>query len=242
MKQHLNTIIIAVGIIAAAIILGGSWKRTHVANESISVTGLASEDFVSDLIVWDGYFTADATNTKDAYAQLKKDAEVIKKYLIGKGLTEKEIVFSSVKINTDYEYVYNKEGGSTSKFKGYTLTQNVSVESKNVDKVETISREVGELIDLGVNYISYSPQYYYTKLAELKIKMLSKATEDARSRAESIATNAKAGLGSLKKANMGIFQITAQNSDEDFTYGGVFNTSSKNKTASVTVRLDFGIR
>jgi hypothetical protein len=162
--------------------------------------------------------------------------------LIGKGLTEKEIVFSSVKINTDYEYVYNKEGGSTSKFKGYTLTQNVSVESKNVDKVETISREVGELIDLGVNYISYSPQYYYTKLAELKIKMLSKATEDARSRAESIATNAKAGLGSLKKANMGIFQITAQNSDEDFTYGGVFNTSSKNKTASVTVRLDFGIR
>jgi hypothetical protein len=41
---------------------------------------------------------------------------------------------------------------------------------------------------------------------------------------------------------MGIFQITAQNSSEEYTYGGAFNTASKNKTASVTVRLDFGIK
>lgn len=72
--------------------------------------------------------------------------------------------------------------------------------------------------------------------------MLSKATEDARNRSDVIATNSKASLGSLIKANMGIFQITAQNGNEDYTYGGVFNTSSKNKTASVTVRLEFGIK
>ncbi len=241
MKHNLNTIIVAVAIIITAILLGGAWKRTHKGNESISVTGLATQDFVSDLIVWDGYFTAESVSTKDAYTQIKKDAEIIKNFLIEKGLNEKEIVFSSVNINSNYEYVYDKEGNSSRKFKGYTLTQNVTIESKEVDKVETVSREASELIDLGVNFISYSPSYYYTKLSELKISMLSKATEDARSRAEAIATNSKAGLGSLKKANMGIFQITAQNGDEDFTYGGVFNTSSKEKTASVTVRLEFGI-
>jgi hypothetical protein len=241
MKQHLNTTIIAVGIILAAIILGGSWKRTHVGNETVSVTGLAKQDFVSDLIVWDGYFTAESKSTKVAYAQLKKDADIIKKYLIKKGIKEKEIVFSSVDISPDYEYVYNKEGGSSREFKGYTLTQNLKVESKEVDKIENISREVSELIDLGVNFVSSSPEYFYTKLAELKIKMLSSATEDARSRAEAIATNSKSSLGKLKKADMGIFQITAQNSSEEYTYGGVFNTSSKNKTASVTVRLSFGI-
>ena len=242
MKQHFNTLIIAAGIIIAAIILGGAWKRTHVGNENISVTGLAKQDFVSDIIVWEGYFTAESKSTKEAYTQLKKDADIIKKYLLSKGIKEKEIVFSSVNISSDYEYIYNKEGGSTREFKGYILTQNLKVESKEVDKIENISREVSELIDLGVNFISTAPEYYYTKLAELKIKMLSIATEDARSRAEAIATNAKSSLGNLKKADMGIFQITAQNSSEEYTYGGAFNTTSKNKTASVTVKLNFGVR
>ena len=72
--------------------------------------------------------------------------------------------------------------------------------------------------------------------------MLSDATEDARLRAEAIATNAKSKLGKLKKADMGIFQITAQNTSEEYTYGGAFNTSSKNKSASITVRLNFATR
>jgi len=40
---------------------------------------------------------------------------------------------------------------------------------------------------------------------------------------------------------MGIFQITGQNSNEEYSYGGNFNTSSKNKTASITAKLEFGI-
>jgi len=244
MKQHLNTAILAVGIIITAAILGGAWRGSHVRNETISVTGLAKQDFVSDLIVWDGYFTAQFNSTKEAYAKLKKDAGVVKKYLVGKGIKENELVFFSVDINSDYEYSYDKDGNITKKiFKGYILTQNIKIESKEVDKIENISREVSELIDLGVNFISSSPEYYYTKLAELKIKMLSMATEDARARAEAIAKNAKSHLGNLKKADMGIFQITAQNSSEDnYSYGGAFNTSSKNKTASITVHLEFGIR
>jgi hypothetical protein len=241
MKQYINTIIIVAGIILAAGILGRAWKRTHSGNEAISVTGLAKQDFVSDLIVWNGYFTAESKSTKEAYSQIKKDAEVIKKYLVNKGIKEKEMIFSSVDINPEYETIYNKEGESTREFKGYMLTQNLKIESNEVDKIENISREVSELIDLGVNFVSSPPEYYYTKLAELKIKMLSSATEDARTRANAIAENAKSNLGKLKRADMGIFQITAQNSSEEYTYGGTFNTSSKNKTASVTVRLDFGI-
>jgi len=243
MKQYLNTVILAIGIIITAAILGSAWKGSHVRNETISVTGLAKQDFVSDLIVWDGYFTAQSKSTKEAYAQLKKDAGITKKYLISKGIKEKEIVFSSVDIDSDYDYIHDKYNNTTKIFKGYILTQNIKIESKEVDKIENISREISELIDLGVNFISSSPEYYYTKLAELKIKMLSMATEDARSRAEAIAINAKSSLGNLKKADMGIFQITAQNSSEDdYSYGGAFNTSSKNKTASITVHLEFGIK
>ena len=40
---------------------------------------------------------------------------------------------------------------------------------------------------------------------------------------------------------MGIFQITGQNSNEDYSWGGTFNTSSKEKTASITMKLDYEV-
>jgi hypothetical protein len=36
---------------------------------------------------------------------------------------------------------------------------------------------------------------------------------------------------------MGVFQITGQNSAEDYSWGGTYNTSSKEKTASITMKL-----
>lgn len=41
---------------------------------------------------------------------------------------------------------------------------------------------------------------------------------------------------------MGIFQITGQNSDEDYSWGGTFNTESKEKTASITMKLDYKVK
>jgi hypothetical protein len=40
---------------------------------------------------------------------------------------------------------------------------------------------------------------------------------------------------------MGVFQITGQNENEDYSYGGAFNTSSINKTATITVKMDFAV-
>lgn len=41
---------------------------------------------------------------------------------------------------------------------------------------------------------------------------------------------------------MGVFQIVGLNSEEDYSWGGTFNTSSKLKTASVTVRSSYKIK
>ena len=72
--------------------------------------------------------------------------------------------------------------------------------------------------------------------------MISKATEDARLRAEKIAEFSGGKLGELQSARMGIFQITAQNSAEDYSWGGTFNTTSKNKTASITMKLEYSVK
>ena len=85
----------------------------------------------------------------------------------------------------------------------------------------------------------YSPRYYYTKLADLKHEMIKKATEDARQRAEIIAAESGGSLGELRDARMGVFQITGQYSDEDYSWGGSFNTADKEKTATITINLTY---
>jgi hypothetical protein len=203
------------------------------------VTGLGSKDFVSDLIVWNASFSRRSMDLQAAYAELNKDREIIKTYLIGKGVSEASIVFASVNIQKEYNESRDNNGNYFSTFAGYSLTQNITIESNEVDKVEGVSREVTELINQGVELYSQEPQYYYTKLAELKIEMIAAATQDAKVRAEQIAQNSNGNLGGLKNATMGIFQITGQNSSEDYSWGGAFNTSSKRKTASITMRLEY---
>lgn len=71
--------------------------------------------------------------------------------------------------------------------------------------------------------------------------LLAKASADGKQRAEIIAKNAGSTLGKLRNANLGVFQITGKNTDEDYSYGGTFNTSSRNKTGSITIRMEFAV-
>ena len=242
MKSYVAPLIIALSVITGVFILGNAYKYKFKTTETISVTGLAETNFTSDQIVWTGNYSRKTMDLKSAYAQLKTDEGKIRSYLKGKGVTDAEMVFSAISIDKEFESRYDDNGRVTgSEFTGYNLKQNVTVDSKDIEKVEKISREVTELIESGIEFNYSSPSYYYTKLSELKIDLLAKASADAKQRAETIAKNSGSGLGSIKKANMGVFQITGQNSDEDYSYGGAFNTSSKNKTASITIKIEYAV-
>lgn len=243
LKSNFGTIIVSLAVIAAAFLLGNAYTSKSKQAQSISVTGLGEENFTSDLIVWKASFSKKGSDLKTASDELKSEKEKIKKYLVSKGISEKEIVFSSVDIQKEYSSSYDGNGNfQYSYFSGYSLNQSLRIESKEVDKIELISREVTELINQGIELVSLAPDYYYTKLAELKLKMIESATKDAKERASKIAENAGSTLGELKNASMGVIQITAKNSAEDYSWGGSFNTSSKLKTASITIRLEYAIR
>jgi len=241
MKNHLGLISIAITLFASVLVLSYTYQNRHQSQDRVYVTGLGKQDFTSDLIVWSGSFTRKYYELKDAYAALQKDQARIKQYLTGKGVEEEELLFSSVDIHKEFDYHYDQNGNQQSTFSGYRLTQRVEIESPAVEKIEKISREVTELINSGVEFYSNRPQYYYTQLSELKIAMIAAATEDARLRAEKIAEHAGAELGNLQQAQMGIFQIIGQNSNEDYSWGGTYNTSSKMKTATITMKLQFGL-
>jgi hypothetical protein len=242
MRAHLNTLIVSAAILLTAVILSNAFIQRNKATKNISVTGLGKKDFVADLIVWSGSFTQKNMSLKEAYANLDRDREHIQKYLLSKGLRSENIIFSAVEINKLFDDVYDGSGRKVkSVFEGYSLKQTVQIESNEVDKIENLSRQVSELINSGVEFYSEKPEYFYTKLGQLKIEMIAEATKDAATRAQKIAENAGGKVGSLKSANQGIFQIVAQNSNEDYSWGGSFNTSSKKKTATITMKLEYEI-
>jgi uncharacterized protein len=242
MKNYIGAGIAALAAIICFLILGNAYKYKFKTAETISVTGLAEKDFISDQIVWTGNYSRKMIDLKSAYSLLKEDEGKIRMYLKEKGIAENEMVFSAVSIDKEFNTKFDEDGKQTgSEFTGYNLKQDVTVDSKNIEKVEKISREVTELIQSGIEFNSSSPAYYYTKLSELKLDLLAKASADAKQRAETIAKNSGSSLGKIKKATMGVFQITGKNSNEDYSYGGVFNTSSKNKTASITTKIDYAV-
>jgi hypothetical protein len=242
MKQHLSALIIGIAVLLTAFVISAAYKYKFKGEETITVTGLAEKNFTSNKIVWNGEYSRKMPDLKSAYSLLKQDEKTVAAYLKAKNISDSEALFSSVDITKDFIKTLDNNGSiKTSVFDGYTLKQSVTIQSADINKVEKVSREITELIEQGIEMNSLQPSYYYTKLSELKIDLLAKASADAKLRAETIANNSGNDLGKIKRANMGVFQITGENNNEGFSGGGTFNTSSRNKTASITIKIDFAV-
>ncbi|MBD5549692.1 MAG: SIMPL domain-containing protein [Lachnospiraceae bacterium] len=248
MKEYKSIIIACIAGICAIICVligvnGIKEAKLGKSGEGLSATGSASVDFESDLAVWRGSFSVRGDTSKAAYRELEKNANIVKKYFEQNDVTADEQTFYSVYIRELTKENYNEEGdyiGSESD--GYELTQSFAVSSYDVNKITTISNECTQLIDSGVEIISSSPEYYYTNLDELKLQLIEEATQNAKERIDIMAENAGCRTGDLLSASLGVFQITgAYSSTEGYSYGGTFNTSSKDKTASITVRLNYTV-
>jgi len=216
------------------------FKYNHV--NTINVTGNAKTDFESDIVKWYASYSRKSMDMSKASLDLNKDKILVRNFLIQQGIDESEIQFGPVSISGNHDYRYDSNGNSSRVFMGYTLSQRVSIESKSLDKVDNASREISELISKGIALESYRPNYYYSKIEDLKLELISLASENARQRAENIASKSGIELGRLVKADLGIFQIIGQNENEEYSYGGVFNTTSRHKTANITVKSMYSSR
>ena len=244
-KNFLAPLIISLGIMISCAILAGAFVKYKTADSRIiTATGSASTDFEADLIVWRGEFTAYSENSARAYKQLSNQAELVEEYLQDKDIDKSDYVFSAVDISKVTSNNYDENGNFiNSTIDGYNLTQTVTVSSSDIDKVEKISRDISSLLDRGVELTSGTPEYYCTGLNDIKLDLIDKATENARARIDIMADQSGAKVGKLRNSNLGVFQITAQNSGTSFySYDGYLDTTSRYKTASITVRLEYNVK
>lgn len=236
-------IIIASSVVLSAVVLSSAITQRYRANTgTIAVTGLGETQFTSDLIVIEGQIEVENYDAAEGYRSLEQSRESVINFLTSKGVSRDAITFnmpSSYKLS---ESVYENGDYVGSRFAGYKLTQMFNIESQEVDTVEAAARELPSLLARGISIDVNNPMYYFTELESVKLDLLAAAAADARERAKNIAENSDAELGELAMSRAGVFQITAATGDEEFSAGGSFNLSSREKKARVTVRAEYRIK
>jgi hypothetical protein len=236
-------LLLALGVAVGAWILG--WHFTEAKRidnayrNSIEVKGYAQKNIESDLGEWMSLLKARSSDLSMAYNMLNSYKEKTISFLKSKGVNEKDIKVSSVYTREIYQQKPNGYG-ETNNLEAYELSMNISFQSKDLDKVEEISLKSSELIEQGVNINSFAPQYFYTKLEDLKLEMLAKASKNAFERATKLAGNTGSKVGALQSASQGVFQITARNSTEVTDYG-TFDTQSRLKTIKAVITANFSV-
>ena len=228
-----------VATITSTVILSkGLLQMKKYSEQVVKVTGSAEKNIISDAMVWKLSFSRRDVKMVNAFDLLKEDLKTVKDYLLSKGVKENEIIVAPVA--TTVLYKKNEKGNDTNEIEGYILAQEIEIRSSDVVKITEVSRQATELIEKGLEVISQSPEYFYTKLPELKLAMLSDATENAKKRAESMAKASGNKIGSIRSARMGVFQITPVNSFDVSDYG-MNDTTSLEKKVNAVVNVEFAI-
>jgi hypothetical protein len=137
-------------------------------------------------------------------------------------------------------YAVGPGGVQTGQVAGYELERNFELTAKDVKLIQRIASDASALISEGVNINSWPPQFFFTDLNAVKVRLLGAATKDAQLRAEQFATNSGVTVGPLRSASQGVFQITRPNSTETADYGS-YDTSTVEKVVKAVVTVEYSV-
>jgi hypothetical protein len=224
---------LAVGLVLSSMLATTTWLKVK-NSQFITAKGSTRKNVKSDLVVWKGSFTTEAPTLLETQQKLKADAVKVGQFLTANGVTN--YVFKPIGIEELKSSIKDADGWRQERTTGYHLTQDVRVESPDVDRLAQL--DTTPLVEQGVLFTTDPPQFLYTKVAEEKIEMLADATKDARARAEQIAAQGSRSIANLHDAEMGVFQITPLH-ETDTSSGGENDTSSLDKTITAVVTATF---
>ena len=96
--------VLCISILSTAFLVARNSHRIFSSAASdIEVTGSTSQDFESDLAVWQGQFHRKAMDLKEAYASMKADKEVVRNFLLERGLSEEDFAFLAIDMDQKYK-------------------------------------------------------------------------------------------------------------------------------------------
>ncbi|MFA6314809.1 MAG: SIMPL domain-containing protein [Candidatus Paceibacterota bacterium] len=233
----LPALVIGLAILLSSFVGAATFLKARSLDDALSVTGSAKMRVTADSVKWSFNISRRVTEytLQSGYSNMAKDLTAVKNFLSQNGLKEEQITIAPIYMEEMY-----KDPNSSGP-REITLRQSIMVQSTDVAGITSLAKSTEILTTTGIFLSSFSPEYFYSKLAELRVSLLSDAIKDAKARANEIAKSSGQSVGSLKSASSGVVQVLAPNSVEVDSYGS-YDTSSIEKDVMVTVRAVFFVK
>lgn len=208
-----------------------------LAGDTVEVTGSAKEAVVADqgrLII--NIETKTGLNDQSVgTVRIQSAVDKALVYLESLGLTEYETPAGYV--NAEYYYPQNGAAVQT----GYIIMRSITLRSSDLEKLSSLANDTSPLAGTGYSVTSGGLELTYSKLDEMRVKLLTKAIKDATDRANAIASESGRSVGLLRNATGGVVQVLPLGGVDISDYGS-YDTGSLNKEIMVTVRATFGLK
>ncbi|EIJ4041565.1 SIMPL domain-containing protein [Campylobacter jejuni] len=214
-----NNISMTLAIVLASLILAFGLNKAlsdfKTFDRSVIVKGLSQKDIEADTLIFPIKFTRSNNNLANLYEDLEKDKQNILKFLQDQGVRADEISYNAPNITDKLSDPYRNDNQVAFRYIG---TGNLLIYTKNVKLGKSILEKISTLGKLGIviKIDDYEIEYLYTKLNDIKPKMIEEATLNARNAALKFAQDSNSTLGKIKKASQGQFSIS--NRDKNTPY------------------------
>jgi len=238
-ESKLNTaIILGVALIISALIFGGFYYFAQSTNstDALSVTGSTKMRVTSDQakLIINLSSIVYANDLSSGNRDIAHDLALTRDLLKKSGVADADIVESPISMNQVWDQ------NNTGQIR-YQLSQIITLQSNDVNKITDISKKIPTLAEQGAIISVQSLEYYYSKLPDLRVSLLTQAVQDAKARAEKIAEGTGRHVGSVISASNGVVQILTPNSVDISDYGS-YDTSSIEKDVMVTIKASFRLK
>ena len=207
LKHIITFIILSISLALCGFFPGYYYYITKFHNNTVTVKGLAEMDVTANLAIWKLKFITTDNNLQVAEQKIKEQATEIYSFLTTEGFTPTEIKFSHIDTQDLLATPYRNAEINSSRF---ILSQTITIKTNNISLVEQSIPKTDKLIAKGIifdNSYGDSVSYIFTKLNEIKPKMLEIATKNAKNSAEEFAKSSNSKIGKIHYANQGVFTI-----------------------------------
>ncbi|SFS71087.1 SIMPL domain-containing protein [Brevundimonas viscosa] len=204
--------LLAVGMIGAGALIGQGVVNARVGDRTVSVRGLAERDVRADLAILPVRFTASGEVLSEVQARIDGDLVIVRRFLAQQGYPADAVTLGRLEVADRRA----REYGSQDQGPRFILAQTVIVRTSDVDRVQNTTRALNDLIRQGVVLQDFNgPSYIFTRLNDVRPAMIAEATASARSGAEQFAKDSGVGVGSIREASQGYFEILARDESGD---------------------------
>lgn len=230
----LSSLILAAALIVSACLVMEGLTGLRTGDRFVTVKGVAEREVQADLALWPLRFIATGDTLQQAQEKAHASHEAILAFLKLQALDTDTIELQRLAVTDSHANPYqNSTGGPR-----FIINQTLMVRSEDIERIRQAAQAVSELVDSGVvlsaDYGPTGPTYLFNSLNDIKPAMIAEATAAAREAAAQFAQDANTSLGSLRRANQGVFQILARDQAP-----GVMEQQQPVKTVRVVSTVEY---